>query len=748
MHDLQGGEMNLKDRTGTRGTGLRRRRIAGQSIVLAILIAGSVLQAAAAGGQYIAHNTPPYVLTAKNLGTEDPSKTIEISVWLNLHNRSQMDALAQQLYEPTSAHYRHFLTPAQIAAQFGPTAGEVKAVRAFLESHNLKTVRVGPNNFFVRARGTVGDVESALGVVLNNYSVRGAVVRANDHDPYIEGAAASLVSSISGLDTGVYEYPSMTRTALTGTPAGTKQTAAAKPALVAGATSPSDFPYSNICFPGTGTNVFSNHQGSGSLPIATFKGNILNAESTTSLGCAYTPPELQTAYNLTGLYAEGFDGTGQTIGIVDWCGSLTIQSDANAFSAQFGLPPLTSSNFAINYIPPPTVPCAQYEETEINIDVEWAHAIAPGANINLIVAPSADFQDVDEAEFDAINYGMATVISGSYGNAEPFTPQNIIDTENLISEIAAMSGISTNFASGDDGDFTDEVGFQTAQSPADSPWATAVGGVTLALNPDNSIAWQAGWGNSVTLVSTQGSVSDPPYEGAMGFYAGSGGGPSNCASYSFNPTTGEITCLAGFPKPSYQKALPGKYRQLPDVSWVADPFTGLAILVSVPGQAPEQVWQVWGGTSVAAPMFSGLWAIANQEAGSPLGQAAPYMYSLPADAIYDIVPVSSKTNTTASVVDSSGTTAYSAVSIMGNEGPAKFVSALYDYPYLQYTAYVFSFGTDCNQSQFHIPEETPCNSPSALHTKPGWDNVTGVGVPNAKAFADSFAPAPAVAVKK
>ncbi len=96
---------------------------------------------------------------------------------------------------------------------------------------------------------------------------------------------------------------------------------------------------------------------------------------------------IQAAYNLT-VYAEGFDGTGQTIGIIDWCGSPTIQNDANAFSAQFGLPALTSSNFAITYIPSPST-CDAPIRVEINIDVEWAHAVAPGANINLIVPPSA-----------------------------------------------------------------------------------------------------------------------------------------------------------------------------------------------------------------------------------------------------------------------------------------------------------------------------------------------------------------------
>ena len=137
-------------------------------------------------------------------------------------------------------------------------------------------------------------------------------------------------------------------------------------------------------------------------------------------------------------------------------------------------------------------------------------------------------------------------------------------------------------------------------------------------------------------------------------------------------------------------------------------------------------------------MFSALWAIANQEAGAPLGLAAPYMYSLPPGAVTDIVPRGSNSKVTATIQDSAGTTNYGANKVMGGTAPAKFVSALWDYPYLQYTALVISFGTDCTTSPgFGV---TPCNSPTALQTKVGWDNVTGVGVPNAKAFADAFAP--------
>jgi subtilase family serine protease len=704
-------------------------------LVAVTLMACAALPALAASGAFIARNTPNYTRTAKNLGTVDPKSTIDVSLWLNPHNRAAMDTLAASLYDRTSPNYRHFLNRSQIAARFAPTAAEAKTVREFLEAHNLRVTQIGPDNFFVHARGTVGDIEAAFHVQLNIYSVHGKTLRANDRDPYIDGEAGPLVRAISGLDSGEYEHPVMSRTSKLGT-----DTSATKTALAAAAAKPaqaSDF-YTNDCFDTVETDVFSTNN-DGEFPIGTYKGTHLNLQSLTSPGCGYTPPEIQTAYTLTGLYAEGFDGTGQTIGIIDWCGSLTIQNDANVFSAMFGLPALTSSNFAITYIPVVST-CQAAGQVEINLDVEWSHAVAPGANINLIVPPSPSFTDVDEAEFTAVTYGLASVISGSYGAPESFTATSVLETENLISETAAISGISTNFASGDDGDYTVFGVPPTVNAPADSPWATAVGGISLALNSDNSIAWQAGWGNNQTLLAEEGLIADPPAEAAFGFSGGAGGGVSNCVTVDSN-----FNCLAGFAKPSFQKHLPGKNRLVPDVGWLADPFTGAVIAISVPGQIPEQVWLVVGGTSLATPMFSALWAIANQEAGAPLGFAAPYLYSLPAGAITDIVPVTAKNNVKASIKESPTVTDnYTASQVLGGATPAKFISAIWDFPSQQDTALAVSFGTDCDATGLFA---TPCNSFDSLHTKIGWDNVTGVGVPNGQAFADAFA-APAAAVKK
>ncbi|MGB8012291.1 MAG: S53 family peptidase [Terriglobales bacterium] len=708
-------------------------------IAMTCAITCALAQASTVSGQFVAHSTPRYVATAKNLGAEDPAKVIEVSIWLQLHNRSEFDALTQSLYDSTSPNYRHWLKSKELAARFAPTAQEAETVRQFFVGHNLKVVKTGPSNFYVRARGTVADVEKAFHVQLNNYQVRGKTIRSNVSDPYVEGAAGALVRAISGLDSGGFEQQYILRpSSIGGTQ--TAMTGMAKPAAI----SNDDF-FSSQCFAGTEKETFSTDN-NGSLPIATFSGNKMNLASQTSIGCAYTPPMIQTAYHLNELYHDGrkeYDGSDQVIAIIDWCGTPTILSDVNAFSAQFGLPQLIDYSqhqqpfLEITYTAPNT--CENWDNVEVNLDVEWAHAVAPYANINLVVPPSNSFQDVDEAEFLVVHDGLGIVLSGSYGEPEWDTPTAELETENLIAEIGAAEGISTNYATGDDGDWTYWGLPQTVNAPADSPWATAVGGVSVALTAKNTIAWQSGWGTNWSTPVVAGQVNDPPAMALQPFLYGSGGGMSNCVYEDTN-----LNCLGGFPKPSFQNQLPGVYRQLPDISWLADPTMGVAILISIPGYEPPQVWQVVGGTSVATPMFSALWAIANQEAqfnNKPLpGQAAPYLYSMPADTIDDILPITtSKHNVTESIQDSTGTTKYNTSQVF--DGPAEInynlLTALWDYPYEADTLVVYSFDTDC-QIPHDFTTTTKCDDPNALTTQKGWDNVTGMGVPNAKKFADYF----------
>jgi subtilase family serine protease len=670
-----------------------------------MLANASAFAAAGAAGSAIANNHPKFSSSAKMIGKVDQATPVEVTLWLTPHNKADMDSVAKDLYDPTSPNYRHWLSKAELVKRYAPTAAENKKVSDFLTANKMTIVKTGPDNFYVRAKGTAAAVSAAFHVTLNNYEVDGKTVRANVEDPTIEGEVAGLVNAVAGLDSLEYTHPMVTKLSGPKTPsapASASQGASlAKATTAASSAAGTSLAFNFHCFNGETTQTFTS---SGTLPEATYTGNAYNSNAA---GCGYTPYNIWKAYGLNALYAEGFNGAGQTIVILDWCGSPTIESDANVFSEQFGLPKLTSKNFQITYTPSPSF-CAA-PDAEINLDVEWAHAIAPGAAINLVVPPSASFQDINEGLFYAVDYQLGNVISNSYGSEELYTPESTMITGDLINEMAALTGISVNYSSGDSGDFTFDYPLGSPASvsfPANSPWATAVGGTSLVLTIDGAIDSQLGWGNNENLLSESGFVEEYPSDSG-GFYAGSGGGASEF-----------------FAKPSYQKHLPGPARQVPDISWLADPFTGAYIAISEPFTIPELQYEAIGGTSLACPMFSALWAIANQEAGQPLGQAAPYVYSMPSSTITDILPISSKSNVTGVVELSSGKTKYTAAQLASPiENSPNFISVLWDYPLYQDTAELVTFGTD-----------------SGLTVTKGWDNVTGVGVPVPKAFADYFKP--------
>ena len=183
------------------------------ALVLSAVLPSIALRASGVGGQYIAGNTPGFVSSAANVGAVDVSQTIEISIWLQPHNRGALDALARDLYDPSSPKYRRWLKSSEIAAQFAPTAAEAKTIEQFVSENRLKVIGVGPNNFYVRAQGTIANVESAFRVKLNNYQVGGKILRANAGDPYIDGPAASLVQAVSGLDNTSFEHPAVLQSA-------------------------------------------------------------------------------------------------------------------------------------------------------------------------------------------------------------------------------------------------------------------------------------------------------------------------------------------------------------------------------------------------------------------------------------------------------------------------------------------------------------------------------------------------------
>jgi subtilase family serine protease len=172
-----------------------------------------------------------------------------------------------------------------------------------------------------------------------------------------------------------------------------------------------------------------------------------------------------------------------------------------------------------------------------------------------------------------------------------------------------------------------------------------------------------------------------------------------------------------FPKPAFQSGLPGSGRLVPDISMLADSFTGVELIETIDGDLSVGVI---GGTSLATPMFSGVMAIAAQKAGHGLGQAAPLVYNLPAGAVDDVVDVSSANNVAGVINGSKVVTADQLAAPLGTN--AGYYSALYNSPFST-RWFVLTFNTD-----------------TSLAAIPGWDDVTGVGTPNGWNFVNALAP--------
>jgi subtilase family serine protease len=261
----------------------------------------------------------------------------------------------------------------------------------------------------------------------------------------------------------------------------------------------------------------------------------------------YTPAQIRHAYGFDQLTA---DGSGQTIAIVDAYGSSTIQSDLDTFCSQFGIAPATVTIYYPQGKPISNAGWAQ----ETSLDVEWAHAIAPGAKIVLVAAKSSSYTDLLGAVDYAVNSG-ATVVSMSWGGSE-----SSAETGNGYDSHFNHPGVTFVASAGDSG--------EGVEWPAASPYVVGVGGTSLYLNSDNSYNSEVAW-------------------------SGSGGGISQYES-----------------APPWQSAWSGLgYRCVPDVSYLGDPNTGVLVVY-------RNNLYVFGGTSVGAPQWAALVALSKASLAS------------------------------------------------------------------------------------------------------------------------------------
>jgi subtilase family serine protease len=364
---------------------------------------------------------------------------------------------------------------------------------------------------------------------------------------------------------------------------------------------------------------------------------------------------MTAGYNFGPLYASGFNGKGKTIAIIDAFGSPTIADDLHNFDVGFGLQPMCGETgvtctpdmptFSILEVqgsptPPPQPPTSSNSQNrfgwavETSLDVEWAHATAPGANIILVTTPTAETLGVQgfPQMMNAIQYvvdnHLADVVSMSLAAAEGSFMNGTAALQNLRKAFidAQAKGVTLFAASGDYGSagILKEpvknpafISYPSVWWPASDPLVTAVGGTYHCTDP----------------TATSGPVTD------------STDPPVNCQSHPGQREVGWIDGGGGysilFSRPDYQNNLPAgstfvgsslgapgpntNMRGIPDVAYQASARTSPLVYLNAFG------WFTVGGTSCSAPQWAGLVAIADQISGTSLGFINPALYKIGSD---------------------------------------------------------------------------------------------------------------------
>ncbi len=350
---------------------------------------------------------------------------------------------------------------------------------------------------------------------------------------------------------------------------------------------------------------------------ASLESPILTSQCMAMFGIhCYSPLQYRTAYHLDSLYARGITGAGRTIVVVDSFGSPTLQHDLDMFDAQWGLPDTTVEIIGASSIPPfdPNDPERIIWANESNLDVQYAHAVAPGAHIVLIETPVDTVEGVNglpemmDGEKALIDRGAVDVISQSFSNTENAFPgfdqgdfSSLLNLRYAFKD-AARHGVTVLAASGDEGptnfmaDGVTTFPYSVNSWPPSDPLVTAIGGTQLVLD-------DAGHRSQPDVV-----WNDP--------FGASGGAKS-----------------AIFGRPLFQtgvRSVVGNHRGTPDVSLTAAVDGGGYVYCSF--LDPTSPWQLFGGTSQSSPMFAGIIALADQMAGHRVGDINPALYLLGAES--------------------------------------------------------------------------------------------------------------------
>jgi subtilase family serine protease len=569
----------------------------------------------------LAGNTRPEVFSAKDLGAVAdtmPLTHMQLLLRRPAPTEAAFTSLIDDLHNPHAPSFHHWLTAAQVGADFGPNPADIDAVVTWLQGHGFTVGAIPAGRMMIDFSGTAGQVRDAFGTTIHALDVRGARHIANMTDPKVPAALAGVVQGVVSL------------------------------------------------------HDFRPHPQYKPRPAYTF--------GTTSKTYAVAPADLATIYNITPLFTAGITGKGQTIVLIEDTNVYNTKN-WTTFRKTFGLSGYTSGKLTQVHPAPPSGSnnCANpgvlsNNEVEATLDVEWASAAAPDATAEL--ASCADTTTTFGGLIALQNLINATtpptIVSISYGECEPYNGATANAAYNAAYKQAVSEGTSVFVASGDssaascdDGNAAATHGI-TVSAFTSTPYNVSVGGTDFGdfFAGDISTYWAAKngkaygsalsyipeipWNESCAsaLVTTYlgfttpyGSSGTCNNESGLVDTIGGSGGPSGCATGA--PSVSGVvsgTCK-GYAKPSWQSVLGNPsdgVRDIPDVALFASAgFVSHYYIYCDTDASDQQVckgkpdaWSGAGGTSFASPIMAAIQALVNEKQGSAQGNVNTVYYAL------------------------------------------------------------------------------------------------------------------------
>jgi subtilase family serine protease len=375
------------------------------------------------GSQTLTGHVPMEVRNSTATLVSHASLNIDARIILPLANRPELDALLQDLYDPQSPAFRHFLTSEEFARRFTPSAADSARVQEFLRNEGAFVTGQSPNGAVLNVQAPEWVFEHAFGLHINNYrSSSGTMFFAPDADPTIPAAFAGRILAVGGLDSFPKYRPQLKR----------------YPKALSGAASSGPYSFT------------------------------------------LTPNEVKTAYNLNAIPANG---AGQTLGLFELGGYLP--ADIAAYESQFGLPNVPLQNILIDEFSGMPDFSATGASFEVTADIEMMTAFAPGGNILVYEGNPSSSTDWMDTWSRIASDNIAKVVSCSYGGLEFFNAA-IISFDHMIFSQMATQGQSVFAAAGDGGAYAAGDPILSVSLPGDDPYITDVGISILSANADGT----------------------------------------------------------------------------------------------------------------------------------------------------------------------------------------------------------------------------------------------------------------------